>query len=309
MTVETSRSGAGRLVTLFGGAGYIGPVVAKRLLRQGYRVRVCDMFLYGTQNVLLGLFDEPGFEVVNGDEGEGDVLERALDGATDVVILAGLVGDPITKKYPDAHQAVNEDGIAGIIDALDGRGLKRAIFVSTCSNYGLIPEGTLADEDFALNPLSLYAKAKVGMEEKLLGLAGKVDFEGVALRFAGDGAPAPPRAPEVGVPSTPKIFLALDDAPAAAPRRRRRRSTSPTTWRRLASCSCRRAPCCAWRCCARPTPRTCRSAASGATTPGTWRAPSTTRATATSTICCRTRSSSSTRPTSAATAETARWAR
>lgn len=184
MTVETSRSGAGRLVTLFGGAGYIGPVVAKRLLRQGYRVRVCDMFLYGTQNVLLGLFDEPGFEVVNGDEGEGDVLERALDGATDVVILAGLVGDPITKKYPDAHQAVNEDGIAGIIDALDGRGLKRAIFVSTCSNYGLIPEGTLADEDFALNPLSLYAKAKVGMEEKLLGLAGKVDFEGVALRFA-----------------------------------------------------------------------------------------------------------------------------
>ncbi|MGJ3259927.1 MAG: NAD-dependent epimerase/dehydratase family protein [Rhodospirillales bacterium] len=184
MNADTSRSGTGRLVTIFGGAGYIGPVVAKRLLRQGYRVRVVDMFLYGTQNVLLGLFDEPGFEVVNGDEGEGGVLERALDGATDAVILAGLVGDPITKKYPDAHQAVNEDGIAGIIDALNGRGLKRAVFVSTCSNYGLIPEGTLADENYALNPLSLYAKAKVGMEQKLLGLAGEVDFEGVALRFA-----------------------------------------------------------------------------------------------------------------------------
>ncbi len=184
MTLDTPFKSAARRVTIFGGAGYIGPVVAKRLLRAGYGVRIVDMFLYGTQNVLLGLFDEPGLEVVNGDEGEAGVLERALADATDVVILAGLVGDPITKKYPEAHQAVNEDGIAGIIDALDGRGLQRAIFVSTCSNYGLIPEGTLADETYALNPLSLYAKAKVGMEKKLLGLKGKVDFEGTALRFA-----------------------------------------------------------------------------------------------------------------------------
>ena len=184
MSTENPSQGAGRLVTIFGGAGYIGPVVAKRLLRAGYRVRIVDMFLYGTENIMLGLADEPGFEIVNGDEGQGDTVARGLDGATDVVILAGLVGDPITKKYPDAHQAVNEDGIRGIIDALDGHGLKRVVFVSTCSNYGLIPEGTLADEDYELNPLSLYAKAKVGIEQKLLALKGNVDFEGVALRFA-----------------------------------------------------------------------------------------------------------------------------
>ena len=64
MNAEPSSPGAGRLVTIFGGAGYIGPIVAKRLLRQGYRVRIVDMFLYGTQNVLLGLFDEPGLEVL-----------------------------------------------------------------------------------------------------------------------------------------------------------------------------------------------------------------------------------------------------
>lgn len=184
MNTQSPSAGQGRLVTIFGGAGYIGPVVAKRLLRAGYRVRIVDMFLYGTENIMLSLFDEPGIEVLNGDEGRADVTARALDGATDVVILAGLVGDPITKKYPDAHQAVNEDGIRGIIDALDGRGLKRVIFVSTCSNYGLIPEGTLADENYELNPLSLYAKAKVGIEQKLLGLKGQVDFQATALRFA-----------------------------------------------------------------------------------------------------------------------------
>lgn len=184
MKPEKQPEGAGRLVTIFGGAGYIGPVVAKRLLRAGYRVRIVDMFLYGTENIVLGLADEPGLEILNGDEGRADILARGLSDASDVVILAGLVGDPITKKYPEAHQAVNEDGIRGIIDSLDGRGLRRVVFVSTCSNYGLIPEGTLADENYELNPLSLYAKAKVGIEQKLLALKGQVDFEAVALRFA-----------------------------------------------------------------------------------------------------------------------------
>lgn len=184
MNTNTNLSGQGRLVTIFGGGGYIGPIVAKRLLGFGYRVRIVDLFLYGTQNIMLGLFDEPGFEVLNGDLADPDIVNAGLQDASDVVILAGLVGDPITKKYPDAHDAVNETGIRSLIDLLNGRGLQRVIFVSTCSNYGLIPEGTLADEEYELNPLSLYAKAKVGVEQKLLSLKGHVDYEATALRFA-----------------------------------------------------------------------------------------------------------------------------
>jgi nucleoside-diphosphate-sugar epimerase len=179
-----SNTGAGRLVTIFGGGGYIGPVVAKRLLSFGYKVRIVDLFLYDTQNVMLSLFDDPGFEVLNGDLADPAIVDQGLEDATDVVILAGLVGDPITKKYPDAHEAINETGIRDLVDQLNDKGLQRVIFVSTCSNYGLIPEGTLADEDFALNPLSLYAKAKVGIEQKLLSLKGQVDYEATALRFA-----------------------------------------------------------------------------------------------------------------------------
>jgi len=184
LNTKTTNTGDGRLVTIFGGGGYIGPIVAKRLLSFGYHVRIVDLFLYGTQNIMLGLFDEPGFEVLNGDLADSSVVNAGLDGATDVVILAGLGGDPITKKYPEAHDAVNETGIRSLIDQLNGQSLQRVIFVSTCSNYGLIPEGTLADEDYELNPLSLYAKAKVGIEQKLLSLKGQVDYEATALRFA-----------------------------------------------------------------------------------------------------------------------------
>ena len=184
MNTELSNTGAGRLITIFGGGGYIGPVVAKRLLSFGYKVRIVDLFLYGTQNIMLNLFDVPGFDVLNGDLADPAIVGQGLEGATDVVILAGLVGDPITKKYPDAHDAINETGIRDLVDTLNGKNLQRVIFVSTCSNYGLIPEGTLADENYRLNPLSLYAKAKVGIEQKLLSLKGQVDYEATALRFA-----------------------------------------------------------------------------------------------------------------------------
>ena len=38
--------------------------------------------------------------------------------------------------------------------------VKKIIFISTCSNYGLVENGRLADEKCKLNPLSQYAKSK-----------------------------------------------------------------------------------------------------------------------------------------------------
>jgi nucleoside-diphosphate-sugar epimerase len=99
-------------------------------------------------------------------------------------MLAGLVGDPITKSYPDASDRINLEGMKGLVDQLAGRGLDRVIFVSTCSNYGLIPEGQVADETFEVHPLSRYATAKVALEEHILECAPRVDYRPVILRFA-----------------------------------------------------------------------------------------------------------------------------
>ncbi len=58
------------------------------------------------------------------------------------------------------------------------------IFASTCSNYGLLKNDTIADENSPLAPLSLYAEAKVEIEEYLLGLRDNVDYCATILRFA-----------------------------------------------------------------------------------------------------------------------------
>jgi len=178
----TSQSN--RRVLIIGAGGYIGPVVAEHLLGLGHSVRALDLFLYPTRTVLQGIAENPDFELLEGDHCNRALMERSLAGVTDVIILSGLVGDPITKKYPDASKKINEDGMRALIGLFKNKGLDRVIFVSTCSNYGLIKEDELADEGFELNPLSLYAKAKVAMEQELLGLVGKVDFQPTVLRFA-----------------------------------------------------------------------------------------------------------------------------
>jgi nucleoside-diphosphate-sugar epimerase len=80
--------------------------------------------------------------------------------------------------------SINIEGVKNCIDFFNGKGINKLIFISTCSNYGLIKENELAHEGFQLTPLSLYAKAKVYNENYLLAKKGKVDYTGVVLRFA-----------------------------------------------------------------------------------------------------------------------------
>ena len=67
---------------------------------------------------------------------------------------------------------------------MNGLGLEHLVFISTCSNYGLVEDDQLADEKFELKPLSLYAKSKVAIEQYIMGLNGNVDFTPTVLRFA-----------------------------------------------------------------------------------------------------------------------------
>ena len=135
-----------RRILLIGGGGYIGTPVAIELLRQGFYVRNLDAFLYNTQSSVTALLMNPAYEVVVGDFGDASVVQQSLTGVTDVVMLGGLVGDPITKAYPTASHAINEVAVRKCLDTLNGRGLNKVIFVSTCSNYGLMDKGKLATE-------------------------------------------------------------------------------------------------------------------------------------------------------------------
>ena len=176
--------GRRRKVLIVGGAGYVGSVLTDGLLESGYRVRCFDLLLYDNRAAIEPYLSHEGYEFVLGDIVDPAQITAALDGVTDVVLLACLVGDPITKKYPAESARINDDGYDAILSALNGHGLNKVVFVSTCSNYGFVEGDAMADETSAVKPMSLYAEAKVRTEEIFLALQGKVDYATTILRFA-----------------------------------------------------------------------------------------------------------------------------
>ena len=173
-----------RRILLIGGGGYVGSVLTQYLLEQGFFVRCLDLLLYDNHAAVESFLGHPNYEFVFGDFCDEQLLQVTSGDISDVVLLAGLVGDPITKKYPQASERINGAGVQACFRSLAGKGIGRLILISTCSNYGLMEEGKLAAENSELNPLSLYAKAKVDAEKKLLSLKGQVDYYPTILRFA-----------------------------------------------------------------------------------------------------------------------------
>lgn len=171
-------------ILLIGGGGYVGTVIAAYFLENDYEVRVLDNFTYKHSRSVERLKDFSRFKLYDADMAHHSSLREAASGIDNVVILSGLVGDPITKKYPETAELVNEINLRKCIDFFDDQDIRRLVFISTCSNYGLIPEDHLADEEYELNPLSLYARAKVAAELHVLQKRHRVNYQATILRFA-----------------------------------------------------------------------------------------------------------------------------
>jgi nucleoside-diphosphate-sugar epimerase len=174
----------GRKVLVVGGAGYVGSVVASMLLDAGAQVRVLDQLIYDNGFALQHLLDNERLSLLRGDLCDAATFARAAQGVSDVVLLASLVGDPICKKYPDLARRVNQEAALRIIDSLDALGVKRFVFTSTCSNYGIHDPATLASETAELNPQSLYAQTKISVEQHLLAASRAAQCSGTVLRVA-----------------------------------------------------------------------------------------------------------------------------
>ena len=173
-----------RHVLVAGGAGYIGSVLTRELLGAGLRVRVLDSLLYGNGESLAAVAEHERFSFARGDVRSAADVRAAMDGVTDVVLLAALVGDPVCKRNPELATETNLGGARNVLDAAGEAGVERFVFASTCSNYGLRAGDEPAGEEDELHPLSLYAETKVETEREILAPAEELPFAPTVLRVA-----------------------------------------------------------------------------------------------------------------------------
>lgn len=153
-------------VLVTGGGGYVGAVLVPKLLAAGYEVSVLDLFLYGEQ-VLDAVKDHPGLTLVKGDLRDQALLQRALPGCEAVIHLACISNDPSFELDPHLGKSINYDAFFGLVDISKACGVRRFIYASSSSVYGVKPAQEVTEE-LSLEPLTDYSKYKAMCEEVLL---------------------------------------------------------------------------------------------------------------------------------------------
>lgn len=168
-------------VLITGNMGYVGPEVAKYL-----RSRHPNATLHGFDNAyfahcLTGSAVLP--ERYLDQQFYGDARDVSLDltGYDAVVQLAAISNDPMGNKFQAVTLDINQNSTVSIARAAAAAGVKNFVFASSCSVYG-IADGPPRKETDPLNPITAYAKSKIGAEDELASL--ETDMTVTCLRFA-----------------------------------------------------------------------------------------------------------------------------
>jgi nucleoside-diphosphate-sugar epimerase len=151
-------------VMVTGGAGYVGSSLVPKLLAAGYEVSNLDLYLYG--DVFAAQADNPVLRQTRGDLRNPADVEKALQGCDAVIHLACISNDPSFDLDPNLGKSINFDCFQPLVRASKAAGVKRFIYASSSSVYGIKndPEVT---EELSLQPLTDYSKYKAMCEEVL----------------------------------------------------------------------------------------------------------------------------------------------
>jgi len=164
-------------VLVTGGAGYVGHVLTPRLLDAGYNVTVYDHLFFGCR-----LPNNPALRVVHGDIRDTAKLAACLEGQDAVLHLACISNDASFELDEKLSQTINYDCFEPMVVAAKRAGVKRFVYCSSSSVYG-VSESPNVTEEHPLVPLTLYNKFK-GMCEPLLWKYKSDDFTCVVMRPA-----------------------------------------------------------------------------------------------------------------------------
>ncbi|MFD7710679.1 UDP-glucose 4-epimerase GalE [Streptomyces sp. NPDC059785] len=195
-----------------GGAGYIGAHVARAMAEAGERVVVLDDLSAGVPGRL-----PEGIPLVQGSALDGELLKRVLaeHAVTGVVHLAARkqVGESVAE--PTRYYQENVGGLATLLEAVAGAGVRRFVFSSSAAVYGN-PDTDLITEATPCAPMSPYGETKLA-GEWLVRAAGRAHgIATVCLRYFNVAGAAAPELADTGVFNViPMVFdrLTRGEAP------------------------------------------------------------------------------------------------
>ncbi len=154
-------------ILVTGGCGYVGSVLTNHLLKENHKVTVIDTQWFGNclkkhPNLINKKIDIRNFP------------EKILKNVDVVFHLANIANDPSVELNPELAWEVNCLGTQKLIEKCIKNKVKKFIFASSGSVYGIKKEKHVT-EDLDLVPISTYNKTKMVAERILLSYSNYIE--------------------------------------------------------------------------------------------------------------------------------------
>ena len=166
-------------IFLTGGAGYCGSMLVPILLNKGYKVTVYDKMYFGNDFLPK---ENKNLNLIKGDIRDSKLIYESCKEHDFFVSLACISNDASFELNEQLSTSVNLDSFEPMVKAAKKAGVKRFIYASSSSVYG-VSDAKDVTEEHPLVPLTLYNKYK-GMCEPILLEHTDSNFEGVIFRPA-----------------------------------------------------------------------------------------------------------------------------
>jgi nucleoside-diphosphate-sugar epimerase len=163
--MEFAKSETINRIMVTGGGGYVGSSLVPMLLDYGYQVTVFDTFWYG-RDVFGKHNNNENLTRIEGDLRNVDDVERALGDCDAVIHLACISNDPSFDLQPDLGRSINFDCFEPLVKRAKSAGVKRFIYASSSSVYGVKDKSNVVETD-SLEPLTDYSIFKAKCEQIL----------------------------------------------------------------------------------------------------------------------------------------------
>jgi len=220
-----------------GGCGFIGSALVRRMVREGYRVRVLDNQFRGSAERLSDIAGD--FEFIAGDIRDAVLVGQAVQGMDAVCHMASINGTEFFYTMPELVLDIGVRGMLNVIDACLSHNVGDLIVASSSEAYQTAPviptneQVPLSIPD-PLNPRYSYASAKLISEVLALNY-GRSRFERVVvfrphnvygpamgwehvipqfalrMKWLMESGPGPYRFPIQGTGEETRSFVYIDD--------------------------------------------------------------------------------------------------
>ncbi|MBM7069094.1 NAD(P)-dependent oxidoreductase [Actibacterium sp. 188UL27-1] len=155
----SETQGEQRRAVVTGATGFTGGHLARTLKKRGYAVRA---LVRDRTSASAKALATDGIELVQGDVGDADAIDRAAEGQTHFFHIAAVYR---SANHPDSYYfQINRNSVSYVLEAVKKHGVERVVHCSTCGVHGDVAE-IPATEQTAFNPGDVYQRSKLAGEE------------------------------------------------------------------------------------------------------------------------------------------------